>query len=247
MFDLTGKVAIVTGGSRGIGRAISLSLVRQGARVVLADVLGEAAQGLADEIVRNGGQAEAATVDVTVPESIQAAVDRVLQSHGRIDILVNNAGIARDQLLMRMKREEWDAVLGINLTGAFTCSQAVLRPMMKQRSGRIISISSVVGQMGNAGQSNYAASKAGLIGFTKALAREVAARGITVNAVAPGLIDTDMTRALSEGVRAEWAAKVPLGRLGSPDDVAWTVAFLSSDEASYITGQVIAVNGGMYT
>jgi 3-oxoacyl-[acyl-carrier protein] reductase len=247
MFDLTGKVAIVTGGSRGIGRAISLSLVRQGARVVLADVLGEAAQGLADEIVRGGGQAEAATVDVTVPESIQAAVDRVLQSHGRIDVLVNNAGIARDQLLMRMKREEWDAVLGINLTGAFTCSQAVLRPMMKQRSGRIISISSVVGQMGNAGQSNYAASKAGLIGFTKALAREVAARGITVNAVAPGLIDTDMTRALSESVRAEWAARVPLGRLGSPDDVAWTVAFLASDEASYITGQVIAVNGGMYT
>jgi 3-oxoacyl-[acyl-carrier protein] reductase len=247
MFDLTGKVAIVTGGSRGIGRAIALSLVRQGARVVLADVLAEAAQGVVGEIVAAGGQADAVTVDVTVPESVQAAVDQVMASHGRIDILVNNAGIARDQLLMRMKREEWDAVLSINLTGAFTCSQAVLRPMMKQRSGRIISISSVVGQMGNAGQSNYAASKAGIIGFTKALAREVAGRGITVNAVAPGLIDTDMTRALSESVRAEWAAKVPLGRLGSPDDVAWTVSFLSTEEASYITGQVIAVNGGMYT
>lgn len=247
MFDLTGKVAIVTGASRGIGRSIALALVRQGARVVLADVLADAAQQLAGEIAEAGGQAEAATVDVSSPESVQAAVDRVLQSHGRIDVLVNNAGIARDQLLMRMKREEWDAVLAINLTGAFTCAQAVLRPMMRQRSGRIISISSVVGQMGNAGQSNYAASKAGLIGFTKALAREVAARGITVNAVAPGLIDTDMTRALSESVRAEWAAKVPLGRLGSPEDVAWTVAFLAADEASYITGQVIAVNGGMYT
>jgi len=158
-----------------------------------------------------------------------------------------NAGIARDQLLMRMKREEWDAVLNINLTGAFTCSQAVLRQMMRQRSGRIISISSVVGQMGNAGQSNYAASKAGLIGFSKAVAREVAARNVTVNVVAPGLIDTDMTRALSESVRSEWAAKVPLGRLGTPEDVAAAVAFLASDEASYITGQVLAVNGGMYT
>ena len=247
MFELTGKVAMVTGGSRGIGRAIALALVRQGAHVVLADVLAEAAQQLAGEIVQSGGQAEAATVDVTKPESVQAAVDRVLQARGRIDILVNNAGIARDQLMMRMKREEWDAVLSINLTGAFNCVQAVLRPMMRQKAGRIISISSVVGQMGNAGQCNYAASKAGLIGFTKALAREVATRGVTVNAVAPGLIDTDMTRALSENVRAEWAEKVPLGRLGSPEDVAWTVAFLATEEASYITGQVIAVNGGMYT
>ncbi|RPJ58941.1 MAG: SDR family NAD(P)-dependent oxidoreductase, partial [Acidobacteria bacterium] len=204
MFDLTGKVAIVTGGSRGIGRAIALTLVRQGARVVLADVLTEAAQQLAGEIVASGGQAEAETVDVSRPESVKAAVDNVLASNGRIDILVNNAGIARDQLLMRMKREEWDAVLAINLTGAFTCTQAVLRPMMRQSSGRIISISHVVGQMGNAGPANYAASKQGRIGFTKALAREVATRGVTVNAIAPGLIDTDMTRALSDSVRAEW-------------------------------------------
>ena len=247
MFDLTGKVAIVTGGSRGIGKAISAALASRGACVVLADVLGEEAARTAAAIAEGGRQASSVALDVTRPESVQAAVDGVLAEHGRIDVLVNNAGIARDQLLMRMKREEWDAVLAVNLTGGFTCAQAVLRPMMRQRSGRIISVSSVVGQMGNAGQANYAASKAGLIGFTKALAREVAARNITVNAVAPGLIDTDMTRALSDAVRAEWAAKVPLGRLGSPDDVAWTVAFLASDEASYITGQVIAVNGGMYT
>jgi len=237
----------VTGGSRGIGKAISAALASRGARVVLADVLGEEAARTAAAIAEGGRQASSVALDVTRPESVQAAVDGVLAEHGRIDVLVNNAGIARDQLLMRMKREEWDAVLAVNLTGGFTCAQAVLRPMMRQRSGRIISVSSVVGQMGNAGQANYAASKAGLIGFTKALAREVAARNITVNAVAPGLIDTDMTRALSDAVRAEWAAKVPLGRLGSPDDVAWTVAFLASDEASYITGQVIAVNGGMYT
>jgi len=212
---------------------------------VLTDVL--SSDAVAAEIAAAGGQADTAIVDVTRADSVQAAVDGVLGRHGRVDVLVNNAGIARDQLLMRMKREEWDAVMGINLTGAFTCSQAVLRPMMRQRSGRIISISSVVGQMGNAGQSNYAASKAGLIGFTKAVAREVAARNVTVNVVAPGLIDTDMTRALSESVRSEWAAKVPLGRLGTPEDVAAAVAFLASDEASYITGQVLAVNGGMYT
>ncbi len=247
MSDLSGKVAIVTGASRGIGRAISLALAGRGALVVLSDVLGPQAEALAAEITAGGGKAEAATVDVTSAESVQAAAEGVVGRHGRVDILVNNAGIARDQLLMRMKREDWDAVLDINLTGAFICAQAVLRQMMRQRSGRIISISSVVGQMGNAGQSNYAASKAGLIGFSKALAREVAARNITVNVVAPGLIDTDMTRALSEGVRSEWAAKVPLGRLGTPEDVAAAVGFLASDEASYITGQVLAVNGGMYT
>ena len=170
-----------------------------------------------------------------------------LAKHGRIDILVNNAGIARDQLLMRMKRDDWDAVIATNLTAAYTCTQAVLRPMIKQRGGRIINISSVVGQMGNAGQVNYAASKAGLIGMAKALAREVASRGITVNVVAPGLIDTDMTKALSADASHDWSVQIPLGRLGTPHDVAWTVCFLASDEAAYITGQVVAVNGGMYT
>ena len=245
MIDLSGKVAIVTGASRGIGRAIALALGGRGALVVLADVL--PADEAAAAIAAAGGKADTAVVDVTNAASVQAAVDQAIERHGRVDILVNNAGIARDQLLMRMKREEWDAVLGINLTGAFICAQAVLRQMMRQRWGRIISISSVVGQMGNAGQANYAASKAGLIGFSKALAREVAARNVTVNVVAPGLIDTDMTRANTESVRDEWAAKVPLGRLGTPEDVAAAVAFLASDEAAYITGQVLAVNGGMYT
>jgi 3-oxoacyl-[acyl-carrier protein] reductase len=247
MFDLTGKVAIVTGGARGIGRAITLALARQGATVLPGDVLVDGARQLAAEIVAAGGKAEGLALDVTSAPSVQAAVELTIQRFGRIDILVNNAGIARDQILMRMKREEWDAVLGINLTGAFTCSQAVVRPMMKQRWGRIIGISSVVGQSGNAGQSNYAASKAGLIGFSKSLAQELASRSVTVNVVAPGLIDTDMTRALSENVRNEWAAKVPLGRLGTADDVASAVCFLATDEASYITGQVLAVNGGMYT
>jgi 3-oxoacyl-[acyl-carrier protein] reductase len=163
-----------------------------------------------------------------------------------VDILISNAGITRDGLLLRMKRDDWDAVLATNLTAAFTCAQAVLRPMIRQRGGRIITVSSVVGQMGNAGQANYAASKAGLIGFCKALAREVASRGITVNVVAPGLIETDMTRALAEENRADWASKIPLARLGTPDDVAAAVCFLASDEAAYITGQVLGVNGGMY-
>jgi 3-oxoacyl-[acyl-carrier protein] reductase len=186
-------------------------------------------------------------VDVTDAANVESMVSAAIGKHGRVDILVNNAGIARDQLLMRMKREDWDAVLATNLTAAFTCSQAVLRQMIKQRAGRIINISSVVGQMGNAGQVNYAASKAGLIGMTKALAREVASRSITVNAVAPGLIETDMTRALSADTSKDWVSQIPLGRLGSPEDVAWTVCFLASDEAAYITGQVVAVNGGMYT
>ena len=190
--------------------------------------------------------AESRTLDVTDSASIDATVAGVLERFGRIDVLVNNAGIARDQLLMRMKREDWDLVLRLNLTGAFACTQAVVRPMLKQRSGRIVSISSVVGQMGNAGQSNYAASKAGLIGFSKAVAREVASRNVTVNVVAPGLIDTDMTRALPEAVRSEWVSKVPLARFGTPQDVAAAVCFLASDEAAYITGQVLAVNGGMY-
>jgi 3-oxoacyl-[acyl-carrier protein] reductase len=247
MFDLTGKVAIVTGASRGIGRAISEALARQGALVAMADVLGDAAVQAAHELVAGGLKAEGYTMDVTKPETVQATVGTVVERHGRIDILVNNAGIVRDMVALRLKREDWDLVLNVNLTGTFTCTQAVLRTMMRQHGGRIISISSVVGQMGNAGQSNYAASKAGIIGFSKSMARELAVRGITVNVVAPGLIDTDMTRGLPENVRAEWASMVPLGRLGTADDVASAVCFLATDEAAYISGQVLAVNGAMYT
>ena len=245
MVDLTGKVAVVTGGARGIGQTIAAALARCGASVVAADVLAAAGPGTA--AAGDAGAIETAVMDVTDANGVEATITDVLARHGRIDILVNNAGITRDQLLMRMKREDWDRVLNVNLTGAFICSQAVLRPMMKQRVGRIISISSVVGQMGNAGQSNYAASKAGLIGFSKSLAREVASRHITVNVVAPGLIDTEMTRALPPEMQNEWLSKVPLGRFGSPEDIASAVCFLASNEASYITGQVLAVNGGMYT
>jgi 3-oxoacyl-[acyl-carrier protein] reductase len=247
MFDLTGKVAVVTGAARGIGRAIGIALASRGALVVPTDVVDP---GLGEPGPAGSGPGRVAGVvlmNVTDGAAADAAFSRILSEHGRIDILVNNAGITRDQLLMRMKRDDWDRVLEVNLSGAFVCTQAVLRPMMKQRAGRIISISSVVGQMGNAGQSNYAASKAGLIGFSKSLAREVAARNITVNVVAPGLIDTDMTRALPPDVQAEWQSKVPLSRFGTPEDVAAAVCFLASDEASYVTGQVLAVNGGMYT
>jgi 3-oxoacyl-[acyl-carrier protein] reductase len=247
MFDLTGKVAVVTGASRGIGRAISEMLARQGALVAMTDVLGDAATEAARDVVAAGGKAEGYTMDVTDAQSVQATIEKIIERHSRVDILVNNAGIVRDNVTLRLKREDWDLVLGVNLTGTFTCSQAVLRQMMRQRGGRIISISSVVGQMGNAGQSNYAASKAGIIGFSKSLARELAVRGITVNVVAPGLIDTDMTRGLPENVRNEWASKVPLGRLGTAEDVASAVCFLATDEASYISGQVLAVNGAMYT
>ena len=202
---------------------------------------------MAAEVEQGGGRAFPAAMDVTSPAAVEAAVALVLERYGHLDILVNNAGVTRDNLLARMKREDWQFVLDVNLSGAFTCMQAVMRPMMKQRGGRIISISSVVGQMGNAGQANYGASKAGLIGLSKSLAREVAGRNITVNVVAPGMIDTDMTRVLPENVRNDWAAKIPLGRLGTAEDVASAVCFLASDEAGYVTGQVLAVNGGMYT
>ena len=246
MMDLTSRVALVTGASRGIGRSTAWALARRGATVVAA-ARGDNARPVADEIVAGGLKAEALTLDVTDPPSVEAAIGSVMERHGRIDILVSNAGITRDQLLLRMKREDWDAVLATNLTATFTMCQAVLRPMLKQRGGRVIAISSVVGQMGNAGQANYAASKAGLIGFCKSMAREVASRGITVNVVAPGLIETDMTKALTGTSREDWAERIPLGRLGSPEDVAHAVCFLASDEASYITGHVLAVNGGMYT
>jgi 3-oxoacyl-[acyl-carrier protein] reductase len=245
MLDLTGKIAIVTGASRGIGRAIAHTLAARGALVV-AGARGENAAGTVAEIGAAGNKAEVASMDVTDSGSVDAMVAATLARHGRIDILVNNAGITRDQLMLRMKRDDWDQVISTNLTSAFTCVQAVLKPMIKQRAGRIISISSVVGQMGNAGQVNYAASKAGLIGFSKALAREVASRNITVNVVTPGLIETDMTKAITDKAQADWASAIPLGRLGTLNEVAAAVCFLASDEAAYITGHVLAVNGGMY-
>ena len=245
MFELTGRIALVTGASRGIGRAIAHRLAGQGATVVAA-ARGDHAADAAADVVANGGRAEAVSLDVTDAAAIERIPAEIVARHGRLDIVVSNAGIARDQLLMRMKRDEWDAVLATNLTATFLLAQAAMRPMLKQRGGRIIAVSSVVGQMGNAGQTNYAASKAGLIGFAKALAREVASRSITVNVVAPGMVDTDMTRAITEKAHVDWASQIPLGRLGTSDDVAAAVCFLASDEASYITGHVLAVNGGMY-
>jgi len=245
MLDLSGKVAIVTGASRGIGQTVALLLASRGAHVVAA-ARGDHAAATVAAIEDAGGRADAVPLDVTDTGSVETMVAARLECHGRIDILVNNAGITRDQLLLRMRREDWDQVIATNLTAAFACTQAVIKPMIKQRGGRIISISSVVGQMGNAGQANYAASKAGLIGFSKALAHEVASRNITVNVVAPGLIDTGMTRGIADKAQDDWAARIPLGRLGATEDVAAAVCFLASNEASYITGQVLAVNGGMY-
>jgi 3-oxoacyl-[acyl-carrier protein] reductase len=245
MFDLSGKVALVTGASRGIGRAIARRLADQGATVIAA-ARGEHAAECVAGITAGGGRAEALSVDVTDSAALEQVPGDIVGRHGRLDILVSNAGITRDQLLMRMKRDDWDAVLATNLTATFVLTQAAMRPMLKQRGGRIIAISSVVGQSGNAGQTNYAASKAGLIGFAKALAREVASRAITVNVIAPGMIDTDMTRAIDGKTQVDWAAQIPLGRLGSVDDIAAAACYLASDEAAYVTGQVIAVNGGMY-
>jgi 3-oxoacyl-[acyl-carrier protein] reductase len=245
MSTLAGRIAIVTGASRGIGRAIAQQLAGAGATVVCV-ARGENAAATAAGIQAAGGRAESHGVDVTDTAAMDALVAGVIERHGRIDVLVSNAGIARDQLMLRMKRADWDEVIATNLTASFTWCQAVLKPMIRQRAGRIVAISSVVGQTGNAGQANYAASKAGLIGFCKSLAREVASRNITVNVVAPGLIATAMTKVMTDNAKADWAAQIPLGRMGTPEDVAAAVRFLASDEASYITGQVLAVNGGMY-
>jgi 3-oxoacyl-[acyl-carrier protein] reductase len=245
MFNLSGRVALVTGASRGIGRAIAARLAEQGAMVIAA-ARGDHASATVAAIAAAGGRADAVAIDVTDAAALEQLPGEIVARHGRLDIVVSNAGIARDQLLMRMKRDDWDAVIATNLTATFTLAQASMRPMLKQRGGRIIAVSSVVGQMGNAGQTNYAASKAGLIGFAKALAREVASRGITVNVIAPGMIDTDMTKAISAQAQGDWAAQIPLGRLGRVDDVAAAACYLASDEASYITGHVLAVNGGMY-
>jgi len=240
------RVACVTGASRGIGREIAKQFAAGGIQVIVASNEEENNHKVVAEITEAGGRAVAQFLDLTQPDQIKDAFKQMIEAAGRIDILVNNAGITKDALAARMKKDAWDLVLQINLTGAFLCAQAVMPVMMKARWGRIINIASVVGQMGNVGQANYVSSKAGIIGLTKALARELAARNITVNAVAPGFIETDMTKVLPEQVREAMLQQIPLKRMGQPADVAAAVRFLASDEAAYITGQVIGVNGGMY-
>ncbi len=244
--SLIGKVALVTGAAQGIGRDIALALATDGADVAICDVNLEAAQNTTAEIESKGKKSLALKANVAASADVTSMMEQVVEKFGRVDILVNNAGITRDGLILRMKDEDWDLVLSINLKGAFLCAKAALKYMTKQRSGTIINIASIVGAMGNAGQANYVASKAGLIGLTKTIAREYANRNITANAVAPGFIETAMTKALPENVRQELAKQIPVGKLGTPEDVANAVRFLASPWASYITGQVIHVNGGMY-
>ena len=243
--ELQNKVALVTGGAQGIGKTISEELVRNGAHVVLGDVNLEGAEATAEAINNSGGSASAVKIDVSNPAEVKQVFDSILKDKKPVDILVNNAGIPRDGLMIRMKESDWDLVLDINLKGSFLCGQQAAKQMMKQKSGAIVNIASIVGVMGNFGQANYSASKAGVIGLTKTMAREVASRGIRVNAVAPGFIDTEMTRVLDDSVRQALIEQVPLAKLGLPEDVARCVAFLVSDKSSYITGQVINVNGGM--
>lgn len=240
------RIAVVTGASRGIGRSIALALAAKGAVIVAVDMDQAATDAVVAELQAAGAKALAVVGNVTVPADVERMIDAATEAFGRVDILVNNAGITRDGLLMRMKDEDWDAVLSVNLKGAFLCTRAAFKVMSKQRYGRIINIASVVGQMGNAGQANYCASKAGLIGLTKSNARELAKRSITVNAVAPGFIATAMTDALSDKVREELTAQIPLERLGSADDIANAVVFLAAEQSGYITGHVLSVNGGMY-
>jgi 3-oxoacyl-[acyl-carrier protein] reductase len=243
--ELKDKVALVTGGAQGIGRTISEELARAGAHVVLGDVNLEGAQATAESINISGGSASAVKIDVSNATEVREVFDFIIKDKKPVDILVNNAGITRDGLMVRMKESDWDLVLDINLKGSFLCSQQAAKQMMKQKSGAIVNIASIVGVMGNFGQANYSASKAGVIGLTKTLAREVASRGIRVNAIAPGFIDTEMTRVLDEEVRQRLIEQIPLARLGQPEDVARCVNFLVSDKSSYITGQVINLNGGM--
>jgi 3-oxoacyl-[acyl-carrier protein] reductase len=242
---LEGRVALVTGASQGIGHACALALAGQGASVAVAARNQQKLDELVAQIAATGGKAAAFVMDVADEEQIKSGIKSAVSQFGKIDILVNNAGITRDQLVMRMKRADWDAVLNINLTSAYLCIQQVIGSMLKQRWGRIINITSIFGQMGQAGQANYAASKAGLVGLTMAMAREVASRNITCNAVAPGFIETGMTAALSEEFKQTAVKMIPLGRVGTTEDVASAVSFLASDEASYITGHVLNVNGGM--
>ena len=244
---LSGKVALVTGSARGIGKTIVERFAAEGAVVVLSDVANEAAAAeTLSAIAGGGGKGMVEMFDVGDAAQVDAAVQHILAEQGRIDILVNNAGITRDSLLMRLSEEDFDAVLRTNLKGTFLLTKAVSRPMMKQRTGRIVNLSSVVGQMGNAGQSNYSAAKAGIIGFTKSMARELASRGVTVNAIAPGFIMTAMTAALPENVRQGFLDQIPMGKFGTPEDVAELAVYLASDGASYVTGQVIGINGGLY-
>ena len=248
MDNLKSKIALVTGGSRGIGKAIAKRLGSQGATVVINFAQNEsAANQTIKEIEESGGQAFASKFDVSDFDKVHQEIDKIIEKFGGLHILINNAGITQDTLLMRMKEEDWDSVISINLKGIFNCTKAVTRNMFKQREGRIVNLTSVVGEMGNAGQTNYAASKAGIIGFTKACAREMAPRGITVNAISPGFIKTDITDQLTEDLKKDYISRIPMNRFGTPEDIAGAVSFLVSDDATYITGEVFRINGGIYT